>query len=314
LAREPLRLTPPAIVVHGGAGSWEGGDLEIALREVMRAAEAGLEAARTGSSVDMVVEAVAYMEDSGLFNAGLGSTLDFEGHVTMDAAVMRGRDLRAGGVAGVTYPRNPIKLARVVMERTPHVLLVGHWADALASRLGLAKHPGPSQRALERWRKLKESGGGGDRLYAEWLRMARGLGYDTVGAVAVDADGVTAAAVSTGGVTLKLPGRVGDSPIVGAGLYADARTAFSATGVGEYIISVGLSLRAAITYEAKSDIVAAVEEPLSLLTRLFGPGTAGLIGVSARGEAWASFNTKAMPWAALDSAGKRALMQDFKEA
>jgi asparaginase (EC 3.5.1.1) len=85
LAREPLRLTPPAIVVHGGAGSWEGGDLEIALREVMRAAEAGLEAARTGSSVDMVVEAVAYMEDSGLFNAGLGSTLDFEGHVTMDA-------------------------------------------------------------------------------------------------------------------------------------------------------------------------------------------------------------------------------------
>ncbi|MFP3402932.1 MAG: isoaspartyl peptidase/L-asparaginase, partial [Acidilobus sp.] len=117
-----------------------------------------------------------------------------------------------------------------------------------------------------------------------------------------------------GGVTLKLPGRVGDSPIVGAGLYADARTAFSATGVGEYIISVGLSLRAAITYEAKGDIVAAVEEPLSLLTRLFGPGTAGLIGVSARGEAWASFNTKAMPWAALDSAGKRALMQDLKEA
>ena len=299
----PIRLARPAIVVHGGAGSWEGSDLEAAMREVARAAQVGLEAARSGSAVDMVTEAVAYMEDSGVFNAGVGSVLDFTGNVTMDAAVMRGIDRRAGAVAGVTYPRNPVRLARAVLDLTPHVLIVGQWADRLAERIGLQRHPGPSQRSLERWRRIKESGGGGDRLYRAWIEAARRLGYDTVGAVAVDSEGNTAAAVSTGGVALKLPGRVGDSPIVGAGLYADRLAAFSATGVGEFIIAVGLSLRASIMYAQLHDIAAAVEGALEELTSSFGPGTAGLIGIDANGAAYGSFNTRAMPWAVADSSG-----------
>ena len=299
----PMRLRPPALVAHGGAGSWEGADLEVAMREVARAAQAGLEAARSGSAVDMVTEAVAYMEDVGVFNAGVGSVLDFTGGITMDAAVMRGRDLRAGAVAGVTYPRNPVRLARAVLELTPHVLLVGPWADRLAERLGVPRHPGPSQRALERWRRIKESGGGQDQLYRSWLEAARRLGYDTVGAVAVDSDGMTAAAVSTGGVALKLPGRVGDSPIVGAGLYADQLSAFSATGVGEYIIAVGLSIRASMKYVQQRDIAVAIEEALRDLTSRFGPGTAGLVGISSVGAAYGSFNTRAMPWAVADSSG-----------
>ncbi len=309
----PIRLRPPAIVVHGGAGAWQEGDLEAALREVVRAAEAGIEQARKGSSLDMVVEAVAYMEDSGLFNAGVGSVLDFSGKVTMDAAVMRGPDLRAGAVAGVTYPRNPVRLARAVFEQTPHVLIVGPWADRLASSLGMQAHPGPSPRALERWRRLRESQGGQDPLYRRWFEAASRLGYDTVGAVAVDSEGHTAAAVSTGGVALKLPGRVGDSPIVGAGLYADDLAAFSATGVGEYIIAVGLSLRAAIAYRAGRDLAAAVDGALSVLTLLFGEGTAGMIGIGWDGTAYGSFNTKAMPWAVADSSGlKRAIGGETK--
>ena len=299
----PLKLTRPAVVVHGGAGSWEGTELETALREVARAAQAGLEAARSGSAVDMVTEAVAYMEDSGVFNAGVGSVLDFTGNVTMDAAVMRGKDRRAGAVAGVTYPRNPVRLARAVLDLTPHVLIVGQWADRLAERIGLPRHPGPSQRSVERWRRIRESGGGGDQLYRAWIEAARRLGYDTVGAVAVDSEGNTAAAVSTGGVALKLPGRVGDSPIVGAGLYADRLAAFSATGVGEFIIAVGLSLRASIMYAQVHDIAAAVEGALDELTSSFGPGTAGLIGIDANGAAYGSFNTRAMPWAVADSSG-----------
>ena len=299
----PLRLARPAVVVHGGAGSWEGTELETAVREVASAARAGLEAARSGSAVDMVTEAVAYMEDSGVFNAGVGSVLDFTGNVTMDAAVMRGMDRRAGAVAGVTYPRNPVRLARAVLDLTPHVLIVGQWADRLAERIGLPRHTGPSQRSIERWRKIKESGGSGDQLYRAWIDAARRLGYDTVGAVAVDADGNTAAAVSTGGVALKLPGRVGDSPIVGAGLYADRLAAFSATGVGEFIIAVGLSLRASIRYAQIHDIAAAVEGALEELTASFGPGTAGLIGIDADGAAYGSFNTRAMPWAVADSSG-----------
>ncbi|MGC9071805.1 MAG: isoaspartyl peptidase/L-asparaginase [Acidilobus sp.] len=311
----PLRLRPPAVLVHGGAGAWQEADLQVSMKEVMKAAEAGMGQARSGSAVEMVVEAVAYMEDSGAFNAGVGAVLDFTGGITMDAAVMRGSDRRAGAVAAVTYPRNPVRLAKAVLENTPHVLIVGQWADTLAKRLGMPRHPGPSQRATDRWRRLKETAGGQEGLYRSWFEAARRLGYDTVGAVAVDLDGITAAAVSTGGVALKLPGRVGDSPIVGAGLYADPASAFSATGVGEYIIAVGLSLRAAIRYEERGDIAEAVEHVVGQVTEAFGPGTVGLIGISRDGTAWADFNTRAMPWAAIDETGRKvAYSRGDKEA
>jgi beta-aspartyl-peptidase (threonine type) len=296
----PVRLTSPAIIVHGGAGAWRNADVNAVKRAIEEALSRGLEASRTGSSVEMVVEAVASMEDSGVFDAGVGSVLDLSGRVTMDAAVMRGSDLRAGAVAAVTYAKNPVRLAKVVLERTPHVMIVGSWADELARKAGLEPFPGPSSRSVERWRQLKESGGDGDELAKRWIELARQLGLDTVGAAALDSQGTLAAAVSTGGVIMKFPGRVGDSPVVGAGLYADKLSAFVATGVGEYIISLGLSLRASIVYSLTRDIVSAVESQVRLITEVFGAGTAGLIGIDYQGNAWGSANTNAMPWGVAD--------------
>lgn len=299
----PVRLSRPALVVHGGAGAWRGADRKAVEKAIRDAVVKGMEQSRTGDSLDMVVEAVASMEDSGVFDAGVGSVLDMRGNVTMDAAVMRGRDLRAGAVAAVTYPKNPVRLARKVLELTPHVMIVGRWADELAERLGLEKFPGPSRRSIERWKLLKESGGDNDDLARKWIDMAKRIGMDTVGAAAVDNNGNLAAAVSTGGVILKFPGRVGDSPIVGAGLYADERAAFVATGIGEYIIALGLSLRASLTYAATLDIVRAVESQIDLITKVFGRDTAGLIGIDSRGNAWGACNTNAMPWGVGDSRG-----------
>jgi beta-aspartyl-peptidase (threonine type) len=311
IAERPIRLSRPAVVVHGGAGAWKNADKEAVSRAIREALENGMEASRSGGSVEMVVEAVASMEDSGIFDAGVGSVLDLRGHVTMDAAVMRGYDLRAGAVAAVTYPKNPIRLAKAVMERTPHVMIVGSWADELAKRVGLEPFPGPSRRSLERWKQLKESGGGDDELARRWIAMAKEVGLDTVGAVAVDSGGRLAAAVSTGGVIMKFPGRVGDSPIVGAGLYADGLSAFAATGIGEYIMSLGLSLRASLAYAQRRDIAEAVESQIKLITETFGPGTAGLIGIDFMGNAWGSANTNAMPWGVAD--GTRLLVLGLPE-
>ena len=302
----PVRLSRPAIAVHGGAGSWPRDELEGARAVIRRAVEEGLRASRRGGAVEMVVEAVSVMEDSGAFDAGVGSVLDYEGRVAMDAGVMRGSDLAVGAVAAVSYPRNPVRLAREVMLRTPHSLIVGPWADELARRLGLPPHPGPSERALRRWRELRESPA--DARVRERVEAARALGYGTVGAVAVDESGELAAAVSTGGVVLKLPGRVGDSPIPGAGFYATRSAAFAATGVGEFILRLGLSLRASVIYELTGDVASAVEGAVAALTSAFGEGTGGLIGMDAGGRAWGAYNTAAMPWAAGDASGKLVVL------
>ncbi len=288
----------PIVVVHGGAGAWRGFSLEefkVATRALEEAVRSGLEASRAGDCVDMVVEAVARLEDSGVFNAGLGSVLDYSGNLTMDAGIMAS-DGRAGGVAAVSYPRNPIKLARIVMEKTPHVIIAGPWADELARKLKLEAHPGPSGRALDRWRKLKI-----EPNASPWIKLrvetARALGYDTVGAVASDGKGCLAAGVSTGGVALKLPGRVGDSPIPGAGFYATPTIAVAATGIGETIILSMASLRLADYYEKTGDVEKAATMLVEEHTRRWGQGTIGVIIVTGKAEVTARYNTEAMPWA-----------------
>lgn len=288
----------PLVVVHGGAGSWKGLSLEefkAVVRALEEAVYGGLSVSRSGDCVDMVVEAVARLEDSGVFNAGLGSVLDYSGNMTMDAGIMASNG-RAGGVALVSYPRNPIKLARIVMEKTPHVIIAGPWADELARRLGLEAHPGPSARALERWRKLKI-----DPSASPWVesrvKAARALGYDTVGAVASDGRGCLAAGVSTGGVALKLPGRVGDSPIPGAGFYATPRIAVAATGIGETIIMSMASLKLSEYYERIGDAGKASATLVEEHTRIWGQGTIGVIVVTGKAEVVAKYNTEAMPWA-----------------
>ncbi len=288
-------MVKPLVVVHGGAGVWRGLDMDAVVKALREATLVGLEVARSGNCIDMVVEAIAFLEDSGLFNAGVGSVLDYVGGISMDAGVMDSSG-RAGAVAAVSYPRNPIRLARIVMERTPHIILAGVRADELAMKLGLERHPGPHPRALERWKSLKTRAPESEWI-ARRIEAAKALGYDTVGAVAIDTGGCLAAGASTGGVSLKLPGRVGDSCIPGAGFYANDKVAVSATGIGETIIMSMSSLRVAQLYEILGVLKDAVERVVEEHTLKWGPGTLGLIALSYKGEVEASYNTEAMPWA-----------------
>ena len=289
----------PVVVVHGGAGSRKGWrNYDRVRRELEAALEEGLKALLTGSAVDAVEAAVKYMEDSGVFNAGVGSVLDLKGGLSMDAGIMDGKNLRAGAVAAVEYPRNPVVLARVVMERTGHIILAGKGADELAEKLSLPRHPGPSERAMKRWRdllaKIRE---GGETYYALRYREAKDLGLlDTVGAVAVDRNGWTAAAVSTGGVIMKFPGRVGDSPIPGAGFYANRWGAAAATGYGEVIIMSMACLRAVERLAQGSAPSEAAWLTVSSITEAFGKGNVGIIVADKFGRVAAAKNTEVMPW------------------
>jgi len=301
----------PVIAVHGGAGDWRvvfeaasrwGLVLneDLVLDAVRGAALEGLKVLEAGgSALDAVVEAVRYMEDSGVFNAGVGSALDASGGISMDAGVMYSEGPRAGAVASVTYPRNPVVLARRVMELSDHVILCCGPADRLAQRLGLPRHPGPSPRARALWSLIKERLESGEP--PSWWRRsplaARLLAVgDTVGAVAVDSRGRLAAAVSTGGVTYKLPGRIGDSPVPGAGFYATPQAAAAATGVGEAILLSGLTLRAVLLVSTGIPAAEAGSAALAAMKAMTGLG-GGLVIVGRGGEAAALFNTASMPHA-----------------
>ena len=303
-----MRLKPPIILVHGGAGSWRSLDLIKKVREVLeKAVSEGFKILRNASALEAVVEAVKVMEDSGILNAGLGSVTDILGGIGMDAGIMTS-DGRIGAVANVSYPRNPILLAKYVMEYTDHVLIVGEGANELAKRLGLEKHPGPIERVRKRYEELLREALRGKppswfkRSY-EVARKLWSLG-DTVGAVALDSNGMLAAAVSTGGVIMKLPGRVGDSAIPGAGFYASRSAAAVATGIGETIIKSFLTLHAIMLVEDGLNAAEAAKKVIEDHTRIHGKDTAGIIVVDSKGFIGASFNTIAMPWAALSSDGK----------
>jgi beta-aspartyl-peptidase (threonine type) len=293
----------PAIAIHTGAGRKPRDPESLkAISEVISAAlDAGMKVARTGSALDMVVEAVKVLEDSGVLNAGTGSTVDLTGSVSMDAGVAYSKFGRAGAVAFVKYPRNPVVLARYILENTDHVLVVGDAADRLAERLGLPRHPGVSEKVRKMYEEAKQKILAGEvpqRFYSRsqqlWLRLF-GLG-DTVGAVAVDSEHEVAAATSTGGVFLKMPGRVGDSPIYGAGLYATSCGAASATGIGEYIIMFSLSLRTVERMCGGRDPAEASEEVMKEFTARFGDDTAGIIVIDRDGRAHGAYNTPSMPW------------------
>jgi len=286
------------LLVHAGAGTWRLLNIGEVIKVVKNALIDGFTALKRGSAIDGVVAATKILEDSGILNAGLGSVVDVSGNISMDAGLMDGFSGRVGAVAAVTYPKNPILLARKVMELTDHILLVGKEADNLAMKLGLEKHPGPSKRIVERYHKLLLQGR--EKLnirYGRSFRLAEELGIgDTVGAVAVDPSGRVAAAVSTGGVMLKFPGRVGDSAIPGAGFYASKRAAAVATGIGETIISTFLTLRTVEYIGQGLTPETAVKWALMRHTSLQGPNTAGVIAITSSGDYSAGYNTEAMPW------------------
>jgi beta-aspartyl-peptidase (threonine type) len=231
------------LVVHGGAGVIERSRLTPEEDEAIRAAlgralEAGSAIlADGGASLDAVEAAVRVLEDDPHFNAGRGSVFTYDGRIEMDASIMDGSNRNAGAVTGVTTTRNPISLARRVMEHSPHVFLSREGADQFSREQGLPQEPASYFETPERRRQLEELR---SRPSAEHFDVH--LKYGTVGAVALDSQGHVAAATSTGGLTGKRWGRIGDSPIIGAGTYADDRgCAVSATGAGEYFIRVGVA-------------------------------------------------------------------------
>ena len=225
------------LVIHGGAGGIDrsrigkelDGEIRAALERALQAGETIL--ASGGSALDAVEAAVRVLEDEPHFNAGRGSVFTYEGKIELDAAVMDGRDRSAGAVTGVTTARHPVSLARAVLEKSEHVLLSGDGATEFARQAGIEQVDCDYFETPERRRQLEEFKAG--RLSALGVEYK----YGTVGAVALDSSGNLAAATSTGGMTAKRWGRIGDSPLVGAGTYADNRSAaVSSTGSGEFFI------------------------------------------------------------------------------
>ncbi|MBA3675810.1 MAG: isoaspartyl peptidase/L-asparaginase [Sphingosinicella sp.] len=305
-----LMMTSPAaahdwkLVIHGGAGVIERNVLSPEKDKAIRAAldhalQSGSKIlAAGGSSLDAVEAAVRELENDPNFNAGRGAVFTYEGTNEMDAAIMDGRDRNAGAVAGVTSTKNPISLARTVMEDSPHVMLSGEGANIFSREKGL-EQAGPEYFATpERKRQL-------DELKANklsWFDVD--MKYGTVGAVALDVSGHVAAATSTGGVTGKRWGRVGDSPIIGAGTYADDRACvISATGSGEYFIRVGVAHEICARMRMKGESAKAASDAVIKEMADLG-GSGGVIIVSPGGEADWSFNTPGMYRGKASAAGR----------
>jgi beta-aspartyl-peptidase (threonine type) len=290
-----------AILVHGGAGAWdldtEDLDGAVAACAVATAAARALLIHR-GSALDAVEAAVRILEDDPTVEAGRGSRPNRIGEVEMDALIMDGRTLEMGAVAAIQRVRNPISLARRVMVDTEHNFLVGKGADAFADRIGF-----PRYELAELLAGYPARPTGPERGEGERMARSKGSG-DTVGAVAIDVHGNVAVGTSTGGTERKLPGRVGDSPLVGSGGYADNWTAAaSATGHGEDLMKVVISKRVCDYVASGLSAQAACDSAIRLLAERVN-GRGGVIAVDARGRLGVAFNTAAMPHAHVAGEGE----------
>jgi beta-aspartyl-peptidase (threonine type) len=284
------------LAIHGGAGTLPRAEMRGAaelnyragLQEALDAGFAVLQAG--GTSLDAVTQAVVLLEDNPLFNAGRGAVFTLDGRNELDAAIMDGSNLKAGAVCGLTRIRNPILLARSVMEQSDNVMLAGAGAEEFALSRGFSFVPQSFFYTPERWKQLERIRGGDTGLSA--LTISH-LG--TVGAVARDLAGRLAAATSTGGMTGKRYQRIGDSPIIGAGTYADDRScAVSATGHGEVFIraAVAHDISARMRFGGRSLAEAVREVVLEELAALHGEG--GVVAIDARGEIAMEFNSEGM--------------------
>jgi len=308
---------PVAIVIHGGAGTISRKDMtpekdreyRAALRHALEAGYAVLK--QGGRSLDAVQVAIRAMEDDPLFNAGKGAVFDHDGKNELDAAIMDGTSLKAGAVAAVQHIKNPIDLARLVMDKTPHVLLIGAGAEEFAKSQGMQLVPQSYFFTQFRWDELQKAlkqeqagkGGSGKDDYPS----TGGRGYGTVGAVALDKDGDIAAGTSTGGLTNKYYGRVGDSPIIGAGTYANSKTCgVSGTGTGEFFIRLDLAktISDLMLYKGLSVQQAADQLVMHDLVDLGGVDTGGAIAMDHDGNIRMPFNTEGMYRGYIDTAGR----------
>lgn len=283
-----------SLAIHGGAGVIERGSLSL---EQEKAYRAGLDEAlragagvldKGGTSLDAVTAAIHVLEDNPLFNAGRGAVFTAEGRNELDAAIMDGRTLKAGAVAGITRTRHPVDAARAVMDHSPHVMLAGEGADRFSREQGLEQVDPSWFRTEKRWQQL-----------LEWrknhqARLDPTHRYGTVGAVALDASGNLAAATSTGGMTGKRWGRIGDSPVIGAGTYArNGQCAVSATGSGEYFIreSAARQVCDRVAYLHRP-LAAAAQETIDSVGAIGGDG--GLIAMGPEGMPAFALNSPGM--------------------
>lgn len=294
----PARATgnPIALVIHGGAGTMSRESLseedEAGIRADLNAAlDAGNTILRTGgSALDAVTAAVVALEDSPRFNAGRGAVFNAEGINELDAAIMDGSSQRAGAVAALHTVRNPIRLARAVMEQSKHVMLIGDGAEAFGRSVGIDFVDPRYFYTDYRWQQLQDA----KAREAAGSAIPSVLKIGTVGAVALDSQGHIAAATSTGGMTNKRWGRVGDVPVIGAGTWADPQCGVSATGWGEFFIRLAVAHDICARMAYRGDHLAAAAEDVVMKRVPDLGGDGGIIALDARGNMALTFNTSGM--------------------
>ena len=316
-------------MIHGGAGVIRRGDLSAEkekqyrdkLEEALFAGYKALQAGKT--SLDAVEIAIKILEDSPLFNAGKGAVFTADGKNELDAAIMDGSNLKAGAVAGLHHVKNPISLARGVMEKSPHVMMIGDGAETFAKQIGIELVPAKYFWTQERWDQLQQiikrekekekQKKQNPTSQNNKFEVEKAEKYGTVGAVALDSTGNLAAGTSTGGMTYKKFGRVGDVPIIGAGTFANNATcAVSATGWGEFFIRLGVArdISAMMEYRAMP-IQASADQVIKTKLQNMG-GDGGIIAMDKFGNMAISFNSEGMYRGYINSEGK-AVIEIYKD-
>jgi len=295
-------MQKPVIVVHGGAGIWQPERVGLGVKGVKEAAKVGFDILRrNGSALDAVEAAVIEMEDNEVFNAGLGSALTIDKQIEMEASIMDGKTFNAGAVGLLHDIKNPIHLARLVMENTDHVFIVGSGAEKLANLFGLERRNPLTEFRVKVWHEEKEKLPKIPRLsklHKLITSHPRLFESETVGAVALDKNTDVAAATSTGGFTLKFPGRIGDSPLIGSGTYADNECgACSATGIGEVAIKLVLAKTTCESMRNGNSAQEAVEKSIRLANLKMNGLHMGLIAVDMSGRVGAAHNSPNLCWA-----------------
>ena len=309
------------ILIHGGAGVKKINRTDDITRSLKSGVSNGFDLLKRSSNkaVDSVEAAVASMEDSGVFDAGVGSYLTIDKTVEMDASIMDGRDISAGSVGMAMGIKNPIKLARKIMERTDHVMMVSDGVTRLSKLFGNTVEEYPQElnkKILNEYNKLMKN----VRIISKKNNKLTMLSsaashekshhhYSTVGAVAIDKDGNVASAVSTGGIWLKMRGRIGDSAIIGSGIYADNKSgAACATGYGEYIMRLCLCKYACDQMQSRNSAHLSSKKSIDVLTERFGKNIGGIITVDLKGRFGRACNTRFMPTAMITNKNQKPVI------
>jgi L-asparaginase / beta-aspartyl-peptidase len=314
------------ILIHGGASVEKIKRTNEITRSLKSAVSYGFDLLKRNSSnnaVDSVEAAVASMEDSGVFDAGLGAYLTIDKTVEMDASIMDGKDISAGSVGMATGVKNPIKLARQIMERIDHVMIVSDGVTKLLKLFGntIEEYPHElNEKKLNEYNKLLRNVRTKWKKNSKLMMMPSSVAsqeknhqqqhyYSTVGAVAIDRDGNVASAVSSGGIWLKMRGRIGDSAIIGSGIYADNKSgAACATGYGEYIMRLCLCKYACDQMQSQNSAHLSSKKSIEILTRRFGKNTGGIITVDTKGRFGIACNTRSMPTSMITNKNQKPII------